>query len=77
MILHHHEKYEGGGYPLSIKSDEIPLESRIIAVADTYDAMTSDRPYRKSLSHKEALHEIIRFEVVQFDGKVVHGFNKI
>lgn len=73
-ILHHHERYAGGGYPAGIKGDQIPLEARIIAVADAYDAMTSDRPYRKALSHDTAVSEIVKYRGIQFDAGVVEAF---
>ena len=73
-ILHHHERYAGKGYPDGISGKDIPLEARIICVADTYDAMTSDRPYRKGLSHKEAISEIIRFKGLQFDPEIADAF---
>lgn len=76
IILHHHEKFSGGGYPSGIKGEEIPIESRIIAVADTYDAMTSDRPYRKGLPHDDAICEIVRMKGTQFDAKIVDAFLK-
>jgi putative nucleotidyltransferase with HDIG domain len=74
IILHHHEKYDGSGYPDGISGNEIPFESRIICIADTYDAMTSDRPYRKELSHEEAIAEIIKFRGIQFDPEVTDAF---
>lgn len=77
IILHHHEKFSGGGYPSDIKGDDIPVESRIIAVADTYDAMTSDRPYRKGLPHDNAIHEIIKLKGTQFDANIVDAFLKV
>ncbi len=63
----HHERYDGGGYPEGLKGEEIPLSSRIIALADTYDAMTSDRAYRPALSHQEAIDEVKRCAGTQFD----------
>jgi len=73
-IHHHHERYDGNGYPDGMSGAEIPIESRIISVADSYDAMTSDRPYRKSLSYETAIFEIIRNEGLQFDPDVVKAF---
>jgi HD-GYP domain-containing protein (c-di-GMP phosphodiesterase class II) len=70
IILQHHERYDGTGYPLRVKGDDILLEARIIAVADTYDAMTSDRPYRKALSHEIAVAEIKKHSGTQFDPNV-------
>ncbi|MEW5898703.1 MAG: HD-GYP domain-containing protein [Bacillota bacterium] len=72
-ILHHHERYGGGGYPFGIGGEEINLLARIIAVADAFDAMTSDRPYRKAMTREEAVREILRSEG-QFDPGVVACF---
>ena len=55
MIRNHHERYDGGGYPDGLSRESIPLEARILAVADTYDSMTSDRPYRKAIDCGRAL----------------------
>jgi hypothetical protein len=71
IIRHHHETYAGTGYPDGIEGDDIPLGSRIIMVADAYDAMTSDRPYRKALTHEQALEELERFSGYQFDPTIV------
>ncbi len=76
MILHHHEKY-GGGYPLGIRGETIPFEARIICVADSYDAMTSDRPYRKGLPPNVAIDELIKFKGIQFDPMIVEAFLEI
>ncbi|MEW6007708.1 MAG: GAF domain-containing protein [bacterium] len=73
-IRHHHERFSGGGYPDGLKGENIPLFSRIIAVADTYDAMTSDRPYRKGLEPEVALAEIERCKGSQFDEKCADSF---
>lgn len=74
-IYHHHEKYNGKGYPDGIKSEKIPILARIIAVADAYDAMSSDRPYRKKLSHNKILRELEEQSGKQFDPEVVKAFN--
>lgn len=72
----HHERPDGLGYPLGLKGEEIPLIARIISVADTFDAMTSNRPYRKGLDYDVAYAEITKFAGTQFDQKVVDGFVK-
>lgn len=73
-IRHHHERYDGFGYPDQLKGEEIPLISRIITVADAYDAMISKRPYRQALSKSEAIHELIKHKNTQFDKKIVDVF---
>lgn len=70
----HHERWDGRGYPLRMKGNEIPIIARIIAVADTYDAMTSDRSYRRALPHEVALAEIERCSATQFDPEVAATF---
>ena len=70
----HHERWDGRGYPLRMKGNEIPLIARIIAVADTYDAMTSDRAYRRALPHEVAVAEIERCSSTQFDPEVAATF---
>ncbi|MDH4028879.1 MAG: GAF domain-containing protein, partial [Nitrospirota bacterium] len=75
-ILHHHENYDGSGYPDGLKGEEIPLISRILSVADTYTAMTSDRPYRKAFRNKEAVKEIQAGAGKQFDPLVVEAFTR-
>ena len=75
VILQHHERMDGKGYPQGLKGNEITLLSRIIAVADAYDAMTSSRPYRKSpLTKDEAIKELLRNKGTQFDSDVVDYF---
>jgi putative nucleotidyltransferase with HDIG domain len=74
IVLTHHERYDGTGYPQGLVGDEIPLSARIFAVADTLDAMTSDRPYRRARPYSAAREEIIRESERQFDPKVVKGF---
>ncbi len=74
VVLHHQEMFDGSGYPDGLRGDEIPLGARIFAVADTYDAMTSTRPYRTALSHERALEEIKRCTGTQFDPLVVAAF---
>ena len=70
----HHERWDGRGYPLGLKGPDVPLMARIIAVADTYDAMTSDRAYRRALPHEVAVTEIERCSGTQFDPEVCHDF---
>ena len=77
IIKYHHEKFIGKGYPDNINGEDIPLGARIIAIADTYDAMTTDRPYRKRLSHETAVEEILRNKGLQFDDKLVDVFMEI
>jgi putative nucleotidyltransferase with HDIG domain len=77
IVLTHHERYDGTGYPQGLREDEIPLGARIFVVADTLDAMTSDRPYRKALPFSAAQAEIIRESGRQFDPEVVRVFLSI
>ncbi|TGE33853.1 HD-GYP domain-containing protein [Desulfosporosinus sp. Sb-LF] len=77
VVRHHHERYDGKGYPDGIKGEEIPLDSRIIAVADTYDAITSDRSYRKGNTYDEAIKELKRVAGAQLDPAMVEVFCKV
>jgi putative nucleotidyltransferase with HDIG domain len=77
IVRAHHETVDGKGYPLGLKGEEIPLLARIIAVADTFDALTSTRPYRTARSLDHALAEIRRVRGTQLDGSVVDGFLKL
>jgi len=76
-ILKHHEWWNGGGYPLGIKGEEIPLECRILSIADAYDAMTSDRPYRKAMTNEGAMGELKRCASIQFDPLLSQIFIKL
>ena len=67
LIRHHHERYDGKGYPDGLKGEKIPLGARIIALVDAFDAMLSDRPYRKALTYEKAKQELIRERGKQFD----------
>lgn len=73
-ILKHQEWWDGSGYPLGLAGEKIPLECRILAIADAYDAMTSDRPYRKAMSKEAAIGELIRYAGTQFDPVLVEKF---
>jgi len=72
----HHERWDGRGYPLGLKGNDVPLMARIVSVADTYDAMTSDRAYRRALPHEVALNEIDRCSTTQFDPEVTNAWNE-
>jgi putative nucleotidyltransferase with HDIG domain len=74
MVRHHHERYDGDGYPDGLSGDEIPVGARIIAVADTFDAVTSPRPYRPALDLREALTLLEHEAGSQFDPKVIGAF---
>jgi putative nucleotidyltransferase with HDIG domain len=74
MVLHHHEFFDGSGYPNALAGEQIPLGARIIAVADAYDTITSDRTYKKGRSSIEALAELERCANAQFDGAIVEVF---
>ena len=76
-ILHHHERYDGTGYPEGLKGGDIPLESRILTIADAFAALTSDRPYAEALSCADALKKIQQGAGTQFDPKLVEVFAAI
>jgi HD-GYP domain-containing protein (c-di-GMP phosphodiesterase class II) len=71
LILMHHEQWDGNGYPLGLRGDQIPYECRILSIMDAYDAMTNDRPYQKAISHEKAIQEIKRCSGRQFDPALV------
>jgi len=75
--LHHHESYDGQGYPAGLKGNEIPIGSRIVSVIDSYDAMISNRCYRKGLSHEEAMRRLSEGSGKQFDPQVLQAFAEI
>src|SRR5579872_4339796 len=75
--LHHHESFNGAGYPAGLKGDEIPIGSRIVSVIDAYDAMISNRCYRRGLSHDEAVQRLLASGGTQFDPVVVQTFVEI
>ncbi len=77
LILHHHERWDGSGYPDHLCGEDIPIACRIIAIADAYDAMTNDRPYRQALSPEDAVKEILRFAGKQFDPHLANKFAEL
>jgi HD-GYP domain-containing protein (c-di-GMP phosphodiesterase class II) len=77
VIYAHQEKYDGSGYPEGLQVDDNPLGARILTVVDAYDAMTSDRRYRKSRSHQEAAEEVRQLGGKQFDPQVVEAFLEV
>jgi HD-GYP domain-containing protein (c-di-GMP phosphodiesterase class II) len=77
LVLHHHERIDGKGYPAGLKDSEIPLGSRIISVIDAFDAMVSDRSYRKGLPAEEAVRRLVADSGTQFDSEVVRLFASI
>lgn len=77
VVLHHHERYNGGGYPHGLRGTEIPLGARIVAVADAYHAMVHDRPYQSVLTHEESLNELRAHAGTQFDPDVVEVFVRL
>jgi putative two-component system response regulator len=77
IVLHHHERFDGSGYPTGLKGHNIPIGSRIFAVADTVDAMTSERPYRSALSFEDASTELLKYSGIQFDPIVVDVFHSV
>lgn len=76
-VRHHHERFDGLGHPDGLRGEEIPIEARIMAVADAFDAMTSNRPYREPVPEEEALSELRRAAGTQFDPRVVAAFEQI
>lgn len=77
IVLHHHERWDGGGYPVGLAGRDIPLSARLFAVADSYDAMTSDRPYRAALAPDAALAELRHESGRQFDPEAVEAFMEV
>jgi putative nucleotidyltransferase with HDIG domain len=74
LVLHHHERWDGDGYPTGRRGDDIPLEARVLCIADSFDAMTSTRPYRTPWGPDEALEELERCAGTQFDPELVTAF---
>jgi response regulator RpfG family c-di-GMP phosphodiesterase len=77
IIQCHHERWDGKGYPLGISGNDIPFLARILAIADSFDAMTNDRPYHEAMSKEEAIEELIKNKNAQFDANIVEAFIKI
>jgi HD-GYP domain-containing protein (c-di-GMP phosphodiesterase class II) len=77
MVLYHQEWYNGRGYPEGLRGEEIPVGARMVAVIDAWDAMRSDRPYRKALTREAAIAELRRCAGSQFDPKIVDAFLRI
>ena len=77
IVRSHHERFDGNGYPFGLKGEDIPLEARIVSVADTFDAMTTKRPYRPALSYEVAVQELVKNKGSQFDPEVVDAFIRI
>jgi HD-GYP domain-containing protein (c-di-GMP phosphodiesterase class II) len=73
-ILHHHERWDGNGYPQKLRGTDVPLLSRILSVVDSYDAMTEDRIYRKAMTHDAAIEEIQKCAGTQFDPQIAKIF---
>lgn len=76
-VLAHHERLDGSGYPKKLKGDEIPLQSRIITIADSFDAMVSERSYKDSLTKEEAIEELKRNVNIQFSKELVDVFVEV
>ena len=74
ILLHHHERFDGAGYPGELAGEQIPFGARIVAVADTYDALTTNRPYRRAWDHDRAVQEIKRCSNTQFDPRIIDAF---
>jgi diguanylate cyclase (GGDEF)-like protein len=77
IVLHHHEWYDGRGYPYGLAGEEIPVGARIVAIADAYEAMVAGRPYRAAISHEAALRELRRHSGMQFDPDLVQRFHEL
>ena len=74
VILYHHERWNGSGYPFGLKKEKIPVSARIVAIADSFDAMTTERPYRKELTPEQAFNEVISGSGIQYDPLMVEAF---
>jgi polar amino acid transport system substrate-binding protein len=76
-IQHHHERFDGTGYPDGLVANQIPVGARIIAISDAYDSMTSDHPYRKPLSHGDTKNELLKCAGKQFDPNLISVFLEV
>ena len=74
IIMHHHERVDGRGYPMGLKGDQIPIGSRILAIVDAYQSMTTERPYREKLTSEDAVLELAECSGTHFDAEVVDAF---
>lgn len=74
VILYHHERWNGSGYPFGLKEENIPVMARIVAIADSFDAMTTERPYRKELTPEQAFNEVVSGSGIQYDPLIVDAF---
>jgi len=77
IVLHHHENFDGSGYPEGLKGEDIPIGSRIMIVADAYEAMTSDRIYRKAIGHESAMEQLNKYKGGQFDPRIVRALHEV
>lgn len=77
IILHHHERYDGSGYPSGLRGDRIPLEARIVTIADVFDALSTDRPYRKAYEGTYILNIMREFTGLSFDPRLMEVFMPI
>jgi HD-GYP domain-containing protein (c-di-GMP phosphodiesterase class II) len=77
ILLYHHERFDGEGYPFGLAEDKIPMDARIFSVIDAYDAMTSERPYRDAMTHEQAMTEVAGGSGTQFDPAVVVAFGQL
>lgn len=77
IILHHHEHFDGNGYPNRLRADQIPLGARLVAVVDAYDAITTTRCYRKAQGSAEALQELRKYSGTQFDPEMINAFVRV
>ena len=76
-ILHHHERFDGKGYPSGLAGEQIPIAARILAVVDAYESMVTERPYRKAMDRDAAIEELMACSGTQFDPRVVEHFIEI